>query len=128
MKDFQGKVNDIDVIATPGQPLRCLAFITKAPQNEIQVTTGLHPLQTALELAAAKNVLVEVSYEENGPENNLTRVHLLDRQKEEELKAALARAGAPSNVSGTGPFANGGYLLWATDASGNAIALAWEPK
>jgi hypothetical protein len=82
MKTFQGTVSGIDVIATPGQRIRCLAFITAAPQNEIQVTTEMHSLQTALELAASKKCGVEVSYEEDGPtENRLTRVRLLDRDK-----------------------------------------------
>ncbi len=82
MKDFTGLVNGIDVIAMPGQPVRCLAFVTQSPGHEIQVTTELHALQTALELASSKKARVEVSYEENeenDPENKLTRVHLLDR-------------------------------------------------
>jgi hypothetical protein len=77
--DFVGKVSGLDVIATPGQPLRCLAFVTSTSQDEIQVTTGLHPLQTALELATSTKVRVQVSYEEHGQEKTLTRVHLLDR-------------------------------------------------
>lgn len=79
MKDFQGNVNGINVIATPGQPVRCLAFVTQDPHHEIQVTTEIHQLQTALELASQKGARVEVSYEQSGVENTLTRVHLLDR-------------------------------------------------
>jgi hypothetical protein len=78
-KDFSGTVSGIDVIATPGQHIRCLAFIRANPQNEIQVTTESHQLQTALELASSKKARVEVSYEEHGQLKKLTRVQLLDR-------------------------------------------------
>jgi len=81
MKDFQGLVNGIDVIATPGQPVRCLAFVAQSSQNEIQVITEIHALQTALDLASSKKARVEVSYEETSGEKRLTRVHLLDRQQ-----------------------------------------------
>lgn len=83
-KDFQGRVNGLDVIATPGLPVRCNAFITHTPQKEIQVTTDLEQLQGALEVAEAKNVLVEVSYQESGEEKKLTRVRLLDRNTHRE--------------------------------------------
>ena len=79
MKNFDGKVSGIDVIVTPGQPVRCVAYVTQTPKNEIQVTTELHALQTALELASSKEVRVEVSYDEQGPEKKLSRVRVLDR-------------------------------------------------
>jgi hypothetical protein len=130
MKDFQGMVNGIDVIATPGLPVRCLAFVTQSSDNEIQVTTEIHALQTALELASSKKIRVEVSYEEAGGEKKLTRVHLLDRQLAslESPKAAFKAAlkGAPGNI-GEALLANGGYFVWATDPNGNAIALTFVP-
>lgn len=79
MDIFEGTVSGIDVIATPGQPVRCLAFVSRSANDEIQVTTDLHQLQTALELASAKKAKVEVSFDGSGPEKNLTRVRLLDR-------------------------------------------------
>ena len=78
-KNFRGTISGIDVIATSGLPVRCLAFVSQSAQNEIQVTTELHMLQTALELASSKKVPVEVSYEDQGLEKKLTRVQLLDR-------------------------------------------------
>jgi hypothetical protein len=134
MKDFQGMVNGIDVIATPGQPVRCLAFVTQSSANEIQVTTEIHALQTALELASSKKVRVEVSYDETGGEKKLTRVHLLDRDRqlaplEDSLpafKAALTAAGAPTNIAEA--VLQQGYFVWATDPKGNAIALTFVPK
>lgn len=78
MSDFRGNVSGIDVIATPGLPLRCLAFIG-GDAEEIQVATDIHALQTALELAAMLQVPVEVSFDEQGPEKKLKRVRLLDR-------------------------------------------------
>jgi hypothetical protein len=77
--EFQGNVSGIDVIATLGQPVRCLAFISKQPNEEIQVTAYNHQLQTALELASAQAIRVEVSYNEKDGEKTLTRVRLLDR-------------------------------------------------
>lgn len=76
---YQGKVNGIDAQATQGYEPRCQAFINKDNQNYIQVTTGLHSLQMALELACLKDVEVEVSYEDNNGEKTLTRVRILDR-------------------------------------------------
>jgi hypothetical protein len=83
--DFTGTVSGVDVIATPGLPVRCLAFVSRDAQNEIQVVTELQQLQTALELAShlrlpnGKKVPVEVSFVEQGGEKKLTRVHILDR-------------------------------------------------
>lgn len=94
-----GMVSGIDVIATPGQPIRCLAFVSKQPNIEVQVTARAHELQTALELACAKRVPVEVSYLEQDQEKTLTRVHLLDRPpapltqeetKQRQLKVSLS--------------------------------------
>jgi len=79
--NYTGYVDGIDVIATSGQPLRCLAFITRQPggTDSIQVETEAHALQTALELACSKGVEVEVDYDETGGPNVLRRVRLLDR-------------------------------------------------
>lgn len=76
---YEGTVNGIDVIATPGQSIRCAAFINNKPGQYIQVETSEGRLQTALETANVKNERVEVSYNENGPQKVLTRVRLLDR-------------------------------------------------
>jgi hypothetical protein len=77
--DFQGKVSGVDVIATPSLPIRCLAFVTAGGgTNEIQVTALEARLQSALELASAKDVEVEVTYDNSNPANELTRVRLLD--------------------------------------------------
>jgi hypothetical protein len=78
METFNGLVSGIDVIATPGLKLRCLAIIGNATR-EIQVETEQHALQTALELASCSKSEVEVSYEESGPAKSLLRVRLLDR-------------------------------------------------
>lgn len=78
METFSGPVSGIDVIATPGLKLRCLATIGR-PAKEMQVQTEEHALQTALELASCKKVDVEVSYEASGPTKTLLRVRLLDR-------------------------------------------------
>lgn len=78
---YQGTVNGIDVIATPGQEVRCLAFINKQPDSDyIQVTTSEHRLQTALESASGRSVEVKVSFSEKGNEKRLTRVRVLDRK------------------------------------------------
>ena len=127
MKDFQGLVSGIDVIATPGQIVRCLAFISKTPQSEIQVTTDVHALQTVLELASSRKIRVEVSYEESGQENKLTRVRLLDR----ELAGSGAKvlgglAEVPPNLGSE--VLDGGFLIWAKDVEGKAIALAFVPR
>ncbi len=79
MAVYIGKVNGIDVQATPGLPTRCQAFINVDILNYIQVTTTYHSLQTALELACIKEVEVEVYYDDSTPENTLTRVRVLDR-------------------------------------------------
>ena len=79
MEIFEGKVSGIDVTATPGQPARCLAFVSQGPSSEIQVTTGDPQLQSALETACSKNAKVEASFEQSGQEKKLTRVRLLDR-------------------------------------------------
>jgi hypothetical protein len=134
MKDFVGTVSGIDVIATPGQPVRCLAFVSESSQNEIQVTTEIHALQTALELASSKKARVEVSYEDTSGEKKLTRVHLLDRDRQPTLiedalpafKAALTAAGAPSNIAEA--VLQQGFFVWATGENGNAIALTFVPK
>lgn len=78
MSEFQGTVSGIDVIATPAQPTRCFAFVGEL-SNEIQVITENHALQTALELACAKEVTIEVSFLEQETHKELTRVRLLDR-------------------------------------------------
>ena len=78
--DYTGYVDGIDVIATQA-PIRCLAFVNKKPGSAdyIQVETGEHRLQTALELASSKNVEVEVTYDNIGGANVVRRVRLLDR-------------------------------------------------
>ena len=78
MSEFQGTVSGIDVIATTGQPTRCFAFVGEQ-SNEIQVITENHALQTALELACAKEVTIEISFVEQKPHKKLTRVRLLNR-------------------------------------------------
>lgn len=78
MATFTGSVSGIDVIATPGLNLRCLAFIGKTGE-EIQVETEQHALQTALEVASCTKSEVEVSYDEAGPAKSLLRVRILDR-------------------------------------------------
>lgn len=78
METFSGRVSGIDVIATPGLELRCLAIIGEPP-DERQVETKQHALQTALELASSKGCEVEVSYEKAGASKSLARVKLLDR-------------------------------------------------
>lgn len=79
MNTYQGSVNGLDTQATKGLLPRCQIFINQSPQDYIQVTTAEHSLQTALELACIKDVLVEVSYYEESGVNVLTRVRLLDR-------------------------------------------------
>ena len=78
MDIFEGTINGIDVIATPGQVVRSLAFVSRTPNDEIQVTTEIHQLQTALELASNKKTKAEVSFE-TSVEKVLTRVRILDR-------------------------------------------------
>jgi hypothetical protein len=78
MESFIGLVSGIDVIATPGLKTRCLAIIG-TPDEEIQVETRKHSLQTALETACCTKCQVEVSYEQAGPLKVLLRVRLLDR-------------------------------------------------
>ena len=79
--DYEGYISGIDVIATKGKPVRCLAFVNKKPRSPqyIQVETDDHSVQTALEMASAKGAKVEVSYIEKGTTRVLTRVRLLDR-------------------------------------------------
>ena len=78
--DYTGTVSGIDVIATKGKPVRCLAFISKKGGSDyVQVVTKLHQLQTALELASSKAVEVEVAFDEKGGQRILRRVRLLDR-------------------------------------------------
>lgn len=79
--EYTGHVDGIDVIATKGQSVRCLAFITKQPHGTdyIQVETEEHRLQTALELASSNKVEVEVSYDDLSGAKVLRRVRLLDR-------------------------------------------------
>jgi hypothetical protein len=84
--DFVGTVNGIDVIAVPGQPVRCLAFVNQSSEKYIQVTTELHTFQTVLELASLMKAKVEVSYDEHNQEKILTRVTLKDRSVENETK------------------------------------------
>jgi hypothetical protein len=79
MPTLEGTVSGIDVIATPGKPVRFFAFVKPNVGEEIQVTAELHQLQTALELASSKQVEVEVTFEKSGPENKLNRVRLMDR-------------------------------------------------
>ena len=79
--DYQGFINGIDVIATAGKSVRCLAFVNKVRGGAeyIQVETEEHRLQTALELACSEHTKVEVSYAEKGGLKVLSRVRLLDR-------------------------------------------------
>lgn len=127
LSDFQGTVSGIDVIATPGQALRCLAFVSRNVSDEIQVTTDVHALQTALELAAAKRIRIEVSYEADGLQKRLTRVRLLDRD-EGQSRSVLNLSGSsiPANVR-SAEF-DRGLLIWAEDRDGNAVALAFDPR
>lgn len=81
MAYYQGKVNGVDAQATPGLEPRCQIFINKDAKNYIQVTTKLHSLQSALELACIKHVEVEVHYDDTTGENILTRVRVLDRDE-----------------------------------------------
>lgn len=76
---YEGTVDGLDVIATPDQTIRCLAFINDEHGEYVQVETSEGRLQTALETATVKNIRVEVSYTENGPQEILNRVRLLDR-------------------------------------------------
>ena len=66
--DYTGYVDGIDVIATKGQPVRCLAFVNRQPggSDYIQVETEEHRLQTALELASSRKVEAEVSFDDGG--------------------------------------------------------------
>ena len=77
--DYRGHVNNIDVFAPDDEPIRCYAIIGQDKDDYVQVTAIYHQLQTALELASAKNVEVEVSYIERDDQKILQRVRLLDR-------------------------------------------------
>jgi hypothetical protein len=83
--NYTGYISGLDIIATPGKPIVCLAFVSKKPGGdigEIQVRTEQHQLQTALELATEKGMKVAVTYTETTPPQKiLTRVQLLDRTK-----------------------------------------------
>jgi hypothetical protein len=79
MTTYEGTVDGLDVIAAPGESIRCFAFINDRPGEYIQVETSEGRLQTALETATVKKARVEVSYTESGPQKVLTRVRLLDR-------------------------------------------------
>ena len=81
LRTFTGIVNGVDVIATPGQPVRCLAFINrqKGSVDAVQVETEEARLQSILESASARGVTVEVSYRTTDGRNRLARVRILDR-------------------------------------------------
>jgi hypothetical protein len=79
--NYEGFVSGIDVVATPGQSTRTLAFISQGSKTagEIQVSTTNDALLTALVLASGHKKRVEVTYSEKAGQKTLTRVRLLDR-------------------------------------------------
>lgn len=75
-----GTVDGIDVHAlTPGQPVRCFAVLNSPDRDPVQIVVYEPRLQSALELASAKNFEVEVTVSEDGTQSVATRVRLLDR-------------------------------------------------
>jgi hypothetical protein len=106
MPEFEGTVSGIDVITMPSPRVRCLAFVSHGVSDEIQVTTNVHELQTALELASATKVRVEVSYVEDPSEKRLVRVRLLDRPGSQKFdddsmrrqEMAIETKGSPSEA------------------------------
>jgi hypothetical protein len=84
---YEGYVSGIDVIATEGKPVVCLAFISKEKPpgpDEIQVAALEARLQSALESASVRGMKVEVSYVEKDGQKVLTRVRILDRGAREK--------------------------------------------
>ncbi|WP_216912976.1 hypothetical protein [Nocardia noduli] len=75
-----GTVDGIDVHAlVSGQPVHCFAVINGPGRDPVQIVVYEPRLQTALELASAKNCEVEVTVSEDGTQTVATRVRLLDR-------------------------------------------------
>lgn len=79
MINYIGRVNGIDAQLDEKMQTVCYAFINMDRDNYLQVTTKSNSLQSALELACLKDVEVEVTFDETGNTNQLTRVRILDR-------------------------------------------------
>ena len=76
--DYKGYVRGIDVVATQDEPVSCFALIGYDESDYIQVRALYPQLQTALQLASAKNVEVEVSYVEQDNQRIVERVRFMD--------------------------------------------------
>ena len=83
-KTFAGFVSGIEVVAEPGKPVVCLAYVSEgepASERQIQVMTPEGRVQSVLEAAASRRVPVEVTYVVKDGANVLTRVRTLDRNR-----------------------------------------------
>jgi hypothetical protein len=81
-KTYTGFVSGIEVVAEPGKPVVCLAYVSEgAPANErqIQVMAPEGRIQSVLELSTLRRIPVEVTYVVKDGVNVLTRVRTLDR-------------------------------------------------
>jgi hypothetical protein len=68
----------IDVHAFEGQPVRCFAILNSPGEDPFQIVAYEPRLQSALELASAKNCEAEVSFKDDGTFKVAIRVRLLD--------------------------------------------------
>jgi len=83
-KTYAGFVSGIEVVAEPGKPVVCLAYVSEgmpAGERQIQVTTTEGRVQSVLEAAAARRVRVEVTYIVKDGVNVLSQVRTLDRDR-----------------------------------------------
>lgn len=76
---FGGKVDGIDVQAFDGLPVRCQAILNPPGGEPVQIDVLEPRLQSALELASAKQCLTEVTCLVDGSSAVAVRVRLLDR-------------------------------------------------
>ena len=83
-KTYTGFVSGIEVVAVPGKPAVCMAFVSEgAPggERQVQVTTTEARVQSVWEAAVVRRVQVEVTYTVKDGVNTLTRVRTLDRDR-----------------------------------------------
>lgn len=76
---FEGKVDGLDVQAYQNRPVRCQAILNPPGGDPIQIEVLEQRLQSALELASAKECAAEVTCLVDEFSRVALRVRLLDR-------------------------------------------------